>query len=123
MILVGFCIAYRIWSKWAADEDNISAKSVNTNIPAELLAEVPIINNLDTFALHRFHAVNAQQVNDRKVAQSPHLTPVKSALKNPSPARVNKQKKKLKKNKGITGFMTTPIVPAKKSQTKCSICG
>ena len=55
-IFVGFCIAYRIWSRWAADEENMSTKSPDTNIPAELLAEIPIINNLDTFALHRFHA-------------------------------------------------------------------
>ena len=52
-VMVFFCFAYKLFLDWAKLEER-QAPYVMTNKPIEILAEVPVVNNLDVFALHKF---------------------------------------------------------------------
>ena len=83
LISIGFCYAYKLYVDWAKyDEKN--KRTYISNKPVEFLSEVPVVNNLDVFALHKFKPQPPASPGDKKVAQSPTL-PRKSVLKNASP--------------------------------------
>ena len=51
--MIFFCFAYKLFLDWAKMDEK-QAPNVMNNKPIEILAEVPVVNNLDMFALHKF---------------------------------------------------------------------
>ena len=88
-------------------------------MPIEFLAAVPVVNNLDTFTLHRFKK-QTPPTRESKVAQSPSA-PRRSSLRNPSPQQKKQPKKQKKKSNNFFNFMTTPSTPIVNRVNKC-IC-
>ena len=52
-VMIFFCFAYKLFLDWAKLDER-QAPYVMDNKPIEILAEVPVVNNLDMFALHKF---------------------------------------------------------------------
>ena len=52
-VMIFFCFAYKLFLDWAKIDER-QAPYVMDNKPIEILAEVPVVNNLDMFALHKF---------------------------------------------------------------------
>ena len=81
VIAIIFCFAYKLYRDWSMMENRSKRTYSETNKPIQILADVPVVNNLDVFAMHKF---KSGVISDRKVMHSPKL-PVRSVLKHPSP--------------------------------------
>ena len=127
-VMVFFCFAYKPFLDWAKLEER-QAPYAMTNKPIEILAEVPVVNNLDVFALHKFKSRQRSNSMDQ-IIEAP-----KPILKNPPVQRQETDKnlklanrfKHKRQGSDILNFIKTPNIPMKnkahKKSNQCSYCG
>ena len=76
--MIFFCFAYKLFVDWAKMEER-QAPYVMENKPIEILAEVPVVNNLDVFALQKFKTLKRSNSVDQIITDKP----IKPIIKGP----------------------------------------
>ena len=82
LIVIFFCYAYVHYVNMQKRETESKRIYTVSNKAIEILAKVPVINNLDVFALHKYKP-QPTSPNDKGTENSPKL-PIRSALKYPT---------------------------------------
>ena len=77
-VMIFFCFAYKLFVDWAKMEER-QAPYVMENKPIEILAEVPVVNNLDVFALQKFKTLKRSNSVDQIITDKP----IKPIIKGP----------------------------------------